>query len=376
MDKLSLSRRTVLTGFGATVLAGVGLNSITARAQSSVGANWQAGASPQWNQILKAARAEGEVTVGGFPALARKMSAAFERDTGIKMNYFGSPPSQLVARVTAEARAKNVTIDAVLGGGALLALIPQGLLQPIAPQIMLPHNAPRYFRDDTYKWMDSTNEYLFQGAEWVFGWLTVNKDIIDPAEITSWKDLLKPKYKGKIIAYDPRGPGPGQGATSWLYHQFGIGFVKDLFLGQEAKYTTDNRQVVESVARGTYPIGFAAIQFEVERFRREGFKNLAVVLPKDAPGYLTGGFSVLKQVKNVPRPNAAKVFINWYISQPGQEVYQEVMLAASRRKDVHTGLPHYLRPQPGIKYYEAYNEKVYFSRHRVVKAITDALGGR
>ncbi len=39
------------------------------------------------------------------------------------------------------------------------------------------------------------------------------------------------------------------------------------------------------------PIAFASIQFFVERFRREGIENLAVVLSEDAPGHLTGEFS-------------------------------------------------------------------------------------
>ena len=64
------------------------------------------------------------------------------------------------------------------------------------------------------------------------------------------------------------------------------------------------------------------------------------------------------------------------MSRPGQEVYQSVMLATSRRLDVKTGLPGYVVPKPGIKYFEAYNEKIYNSRGTVVNAITKALGSR
>ena len=130
------------------------------------------------------------------------------------------------------------------------------------------------------------------------------------------------------------------------------------------KFTTDNRQLVEQVARGTTPIAFGAIQNEVERFKKAGFNNLAIVLPDDAPGYLTGGYSVLKQAKGVPHPNAATVFINWYVSRPGQEVYESVMLETSVRTDLNTGLPDYLVPRPGVEYYEAFNEHEYFSAQR------------
>jgi ABC-type Fe3+ transport system substrate-binding protein len=225
--------------------------------------------------------------------------------------------------------------------------------------------------------MDDDKRYLLQGAQWVFGWLLVNKNIIDPGEIKTWKDALNPKYRGKIISHDVRSPGPGQGASNFLHNAFGIEYIKAFFLGQEVKFTANTRQVVEEVVRGTKPIAFASIQYDIEGFRKAGIKHLAVVLPEDVPGYVTGGFSVLKQAKGVPHPNAAKVFINWYVSKPGQEVYQAVMLETSRRTDVDKSkLPEYLVPREGVKYFEDYNESIYRNRDAVVKLITEALGSR
>ena len=381
MDK-RLSRRTVLGGLGSTAIAasmGGGAAAASRLTEGQVAAlpDWQAGAPPEWHRIMAKAREEGTLTVGGFPALARTLPAAFKRDTGIELNWFGGRPSEVSSRFAAEARAGNMSIDASLGGGRELGEMKTGgFLNPVKPQLILPGVAPENYRDGKQKFMDNEGQYLLQGAQWVFGWLLVNKDIIDPSAIKSWQDTLKPEYRGKIISHDPRSPGPGQGATSWIYSQFGIGFIKDFFLGQKAQLTTSNRQVVADVARGTKPIGFASIQFFVERFRKEGIKNLAVVLPDDAPGYLTGGFSVLKQAKGAPHPNAAQVFINWYVSRPGQEAYEKTMMETSRRKDVRTDIPQYLRPRSGVKYYEAYNEEKYFSRRPVVKVITEALGNR
>jgi ABC-type Fe3+ transport system substrate-binding protein len=366
----AFSRRTVLTGLG-----GAGLLATTSR--SATAAGWQDGASADWERVLSAARAEGQVTVAGFPLLEEKMGAAFKRDTGIQLNYLSSNTAEQSARLEAEARARNLTIDILLGGGRELGpMMHDGLLEPIAPQLLLPGVAPKNFREGRHKWMDNSAQYLLQGAEYVFGWLLVNKDRVDPGAIKTWRDLLDPKYRGRIASYDLRSPGPGQGSAAWIYNTFGIDYIKSLFLDQQVKFSTDNRQLVEMVARGTTPIVFGAIQIEVERFRKAGFSNLATVLPGDAPGYLTGGYSVLKQAKGVPHPNAATVFINWYMSRPGQEVYESVMLETSRRTDLNIGLPGYLVPQPGIKYYEAFNENEYFSRYAVVKLITDALGNR
>src|SRR5262249_25603011 len=96
MKKLTISRRTVLAGLGATALT-AGVKGGAARAQSA-GGDWQDGAPAEWNRILTAARAEGQVTVAAFSALGEKMSAAFKRDTGIQLNFLGGSTSEQSAR--------------------------------------------------------------------------------------------------------------------------------------------------------------------------------------------------------------------------------------------------------------------------------------
>ena len=366
-----ISRRDLLAGSLATgALFGAGT-----RGLAQANADWQSGAPPEWARVLAAARSEGQVNIAGFPTLAGKMSAAFKRDTGIQLNFISGSTSTQSVRLEAEARAKNVTVDAVLSGGWELTMMRENLLEPILPQLMLPGVAPQNFRDGKYKFFDNAGQYLLLGADYVFGWLVVNTDVVKPDEIKTWKDLLDPKYRGKIAAHDFRVPGAGQGVSTWFYRAFGLEFMKDLYLGQQAKLSVDNRAMMEGVVRGTAPILVGGVSSEVERFRAN-FKNVGVVLPEDAPGYLAAGSSVIKQARGVPHPNAAKEFINWYMSRPGQEVYESVMLETSRRTDVNTGLPNYLVPRPGFHYYEAYNEEVYFSRAAVVNLITAAMGNR
>src|SRR4051794_17796640 len=99
------SRRAFLAGVGSTAVV------VHSRALHAAEADWQAGASDEWKRVLAAARTEGSITVAGFPLLEEKMSAAFKRDTGITMNFLSSNTAEQSARLEAEARAKNLTID-------------------------------------------------------------------------------------------------------------------------------------------------------------------------------------------------------------------------------------------------------------------------
>jgi ABC-type Fe3+ transport system substrate-binding protein len=367
---MTISRRSFVAGIGTSALTGQ-----LAHAQAA--ADWQAGAPADWANVLAAARNEGQVTVAAFAALGDKLSAGFKRDTGIQMNFLGGSTTDQSVRLEAEARAKNLTIDILIGGGRELGLMHDGLLEPVAPQLILPGVTDvRNFRLGKLKWMDNEQKYLLQGSQYVFGWILVNKDMVKPEEVNSWKKLLDPKWRGKIASFDLRYPGPGQGCASALYRVFGVDYIKAFFVDQQVSYTADNRGLVEGVVRGVTPIAFGTIQQEVERYKATGFNNLAVVLPDDMPGYLTGGYSVLKEPKGAPHPNAATVFINWYMSRPGQEIYESVMLETSRRLDVNTGVPDYLVPRPGYNYYEAFNEDEYYSRNDVIKLINQALGNR
>src|SRR5207237_9009123 len=101
---------------------------------------------------------------------------AYKQDTGIQVGFVNSNTAEQSARLEAEARAKNLTIDILLGGGRELGpMMRDGLLQPVAPQLLLPGVGPNNFRRAKLKWMDSSSRYLLQGAEYMFGFLLVNK---------------------------------------------------------------------------------------------------------------------------------------------------------------------------------------------------------
>jgi ABC-type Fe3+ transport system substrate-binding protein len=352
----------------------------SAGSTTSASSDWQAGAGSDWQEVMTKAKQEGSVAVAGPANLGDPLAAAFKRDTGITMQYIGGSGGDLSSRFDTETRAGKPSIDILFGGGTqLVTLMPDNLLQPLKPQLILPSvkEGPNW-SGGKWHWYDNAGTYLFQGTSYVFGYVTVNADEIDPSAIKSWNDLLDPKYKGKIIAYDPTANGPGQGATGAMAKVLGFDFIKKLYVDQQAKMVQDNEQLAQGVAQGDFPIALSLIQQEVQKYQDEGI-NLKAVLPSPMPGYLTAGFGVVREPVKAPHPNAAQVFLNWYASKAGQQVYQDTMLESSNRLDVDKKkIPSYTVPAQDADYFDDGLSEDYYVHQRKadIDKIVELLGGR
>jgi ABC-type Fe3+ transport system substrate-binding protein len=339
-------------------------------------ADWQEGAPTSWKTTLEAAKKESSVVLAASPELAKPLADAFERDTGLKMDFIAGGYNELDARFTQGARAGNPTIDMYFAGGTAVNNAKEGILEPLDTMLVLPSvTDPKNWVDGHIKWEDDAKKYIIIPNEYVHGWPLFDANTIKPGTLTKWQDLLKPEFKGKIAAYDPTVPGPGQAVGMFLANAFGIDYVKKLYQGQDVKIVRNPRQLVEWVARGTYPIALAALATHIEAFKKEGLTNLYVPQMEDAAGILLGGSALIEVAKNPPHPNAIKVFVNWYMSQPGQFVYADTWKTPSRRVDVKVdGIPDYVVPKPGLKYNEQYTEEWYTNfRPKFAEEITKVI---
>jgi iron(III) transport system substrate-binding protein len=322
-----------------------------------------AGAAAQgsagWDELVAAARREGTVVVTGpaHPEVRRALPAAFKARFGINMEYIAGPASAAAARLRAERAAGIYTVDVTLAGIQTMATIlhREGLLDPIKPLLLLPEVL------DGSKWkkgslwfMDPEQQYvlrLFSSASEEF---SINTTYVKADEIRSAKDLLDPKWKGKIATHDPAVPGTGSNRAVRFYVQFGEDFVKRLFVDQQPAISRDERQLTDWLLRGTYPIVFGADYARVEEMRKEGMSVLSVHNLPDLPGTVAVSNGLVGLFKNAPHPNAAKLFINWLASKEGLEVYARAVKYATTRNDIdeQSFVPAASIPRPGVNYFD------------------------
>jgi iron(III) transport system substrate-binding protein len=344
------------------------------------GVAWCAAPS-EWEGLVNRARQEKRVVLGTDISVGnfrQAITSSFAKQFGIDLELRVLEGAQLSAIAGRECGAGRPSMDVLLSGNSeLISLYPKGCLAPIKPKLMLPEVLDgKSWRGGVLKWNDPEGQYLLQTSEAAYGWTVVNTDQIKPGDLTSAKDLLRPEYKGKIASFDPRGGGAGQGRATYMMTALGEDYVRSLYLDQKVTYTANHQQLAEWIARGVHAIGLGAVERIFEPMRKEGLPIGVVASFSDAPGYLTGGSSVMKLIKDGPHPNAAVVLLNWFAAKDAQTLYSQNVLQPSRRSDVAVReIPDYLIPKAGATYLDSYGYEFYAKkRPEVIKRVIELLG--
>jgi ABC-type Fe3+ transport system substrate-binding protein len=343
--------------------------------------NGESATPGDWEQTLVKAKQEGQVVLGsgiGIPAFRQNVVRVFAKRFGFDVEIRVLEGAELTTVVGRECGAGRPSNDVLLGGlSELISVYPKGCLSPAKPRLVLDEVVnPQNWKGGLLKWSDPEGQFFLQTSDQVYGSLIINSKLIRPHEITSMKDLLRPQYAGKIASYDPRKSGAGQSDATYWYAALGEDFVKRLFVDQKVVYTSDHRQLAEWIARGVYLVGLGSVDRNVEPLRQEGLPIGIIPTLTDAPGYITGGSSVLKLVKDSPHPSGATVLFNWLASKEGQEIFSQATGHPSRRVDVGSkGVPSHRIPNPGTDYLDTYTYEFYSKkRPEISKKLTELLG--
>ena len=124
---------------------------------------------------------------------------------------------------------------------------------------------------------------------------------------------------------------------------------------QEPFITRDQRLQAESLARGKYAVAIG-VQPDIQaEFIKMGAR-IQTIIPEEG-AWLGGGPGLIAAFSKAPHPNAAKVFINWFLSKEGQTLYSRTARAESARLDVpNDHLNKADRRDPKVKYFISEDE--------------------
>ena len=133
----------------------------------------------------------------------------------------------------------------------------------------------------------------------------------------SWADLKDPAYKGKlglVIA--------GSGGTTWTKAMFqrkvlGLDYWKDV-AKQEPRLYESNGPLATAGVRGESPVAMLLVNATLP-LKNDG-APIEVAYPAEGMPATPGGAGIFK---TAPNPNAAKLFLNWFLSLEGQNTMVE-----------------------------------------------------
>lgn len=267
--------------------------------------------------------------------------------------------AEALQRMRAERRAGLKLVDIYFGGAAtfLTEMIPGDLVEPLDVVLTLPEvKAPKLWRNGEIPFIDR-GHLAIAFSSYPSGIVIINTNLVKPGEITSYDDLMNPKWKGKILTRDPTIPGSGEAFWTVTGAALkGWDWVREFVARQEPVVTRDMRLMLDWLAQGKTPIAIGANEGPVWEYIQTGAPVGWSAL-KDG-GYDAVGGTVLGLVDGSPHPNAAKVFLNWLLSKEGQELVTPYVGTPSLRLDVSTeGLNPIRIPEPGRKYFPSDSEE-------------------
>jgi len=321
------------------------------------------GFEADWAALQAAAREEGELQLfasGGFGSVIGEDLLPFFSDKfGIKVVNSSGSSRQEADRVLAERDAGVYSLDVWIGGSgtSTTRLIPGNVLDPIIDLIFHPEvlNDSAWFGGNGLIFADTARTHVigFMGNGGFYPEITFNTDLVNEDEITSFYDILDPKYKGKIIMQDPRLGGTLNTTTFYYVHpQLGEEFMSRLMAEMEPVIVDDARTAAEELALGKYAFCLFSCQREVGTLAGEGLpvKNEVTHLLAEGP-QVTMGSGAIFSVNRPPHPNAQKLFVNWFLSKEGQTLMQQANGEDSARVDIpKDAVFSENRRQPGVDY--------------------------
>jgi len=258
--------------------------------------------------VVAAAKKEGKVAfyTSFFGAKAHlDIIKSFEAKYGIQVELLDVRASEMTERIRTEQTSKRYIGDVTQNGAAsLVRQHRQGFVQPHggipnANNLLKEHQASEF----------GVPTYILG-----YGILINKNQVKGDDEPKSWQDLKNPKWKGKIISDDPRALGGGNVMFSAFQDKLGDEYntalsQQGLILSRDVG--NDERRV----ARGEYPMRIPQLFSNWL-----ALKSLPVkfIVPAEGLPYIRFDFGILN---GAPHPNAARLFINHYLSEQVQVAY-------------------------------------------------------
>jgi iron(III) transport system substrate-binding protein len=270
-------------------------------------------ADPFAADLYAKAKAAGETRVSFYtsmvPAQYQALSAAWkQRYPDIEIQLVRADLGQTLERVMAENRAKRNIADVISSNEASFVALQKN-------QMLEKFDLPSR-KDWVEPFKSKFNGYQFPSRVLQIG-LAINTAKVKPEDAPrTWQDLTDKRWKGRLGVADPR---VGGGAQLWFLSLWDRpGYGADYFRAlqeNEPLVKPGIVQLQQAVELGEIDVNVVAYDY-IALPARDAGKPVSFVLPSDGRVIMATFDSVSR---HAPNPNAARLLINFMMSQEGQE---------------------------------------------------------
>jgi ABC-type Fe3+ transport system substrate-binding protein len=319
-----------------------------------------------WDKTVSAAKAEGKVVVFG-PAgeiLRNALIDAFKKSfPEITLEYVGGRAAEQATQIKAERDGGVYSVDVFIGGSVtMMDLGSLGALERLDSALMLPEvKDAKYWRDGRHEFTNPSTRFTLVFSSQPNPPVIYDQKQVTLKEIDELYKLLDPKWKGKIVLNDPLPAGASASLFRWLWRTLGADRATDYMRkirAQAGAVDRDQRRQIEWVAQGKYAWLLGPNSSMLYQLAHRGLKFGILPEFRDYGTHIGTGSGCLALMNRAPRPNAAVVYLNWFLNREGQMAWSRALDLQTRRIDVPLEhIPPYLRVKPGVKYWISYYEK-------------------
>ena len=291
-------------------------------------------------QLIDAAKNEGSLIYWDVviqPETNDALTAAFRKfyglPSGFPVHYQLSATAPLVTRVEQEINADRITIDVAAVGS------PPWVFERAATGDVMEYNSPQYkfYADVMSRGLGRKGMFAFNGAYlFVPMWSTDHIKF----EGKSWKDVINAVPAGRVSIGDV------SKSVAYLATYAGQREVLDMnyfraIAAMKPSFLIRSEQIAGRLVTGEDLMAFSGMPTRAYQYNQKGGK-LKFMLPEEGSVLLPQSMFILKKA---PHPSAAKLWVDFILSEEGQTILVKAEALVSGRTGFKSPLPEYA---PGI----------------------------
>jgi len=266
--------------------------------------------------------------------LYNPIAEAFEKETGIKANVVFAGTGEMLNRIKAEAAGPQG--DVMLGGGAE------------SFEAYRPYFEAYKVKDDaTVPASLKAPDNLWYGYNALPMVIAYNKNLVKETDAPKgWKDLLDPKWQGKLAMADANKSGTAFVQVVTMLHLFGKeangqGWQTVQGVVKNAKVLGSSSLPPKGVNDGEYALALT-IESSVWKYAQAG-GPIGMIYPAEGTATIPDSAAVIKGAQH---PQNARKFMDFLFSKNGQELAAKMGLRPTR---TDVAPPSGLQPMEKIK---------------------------